>query len=322
MAYWQHRHARINGIGMHYVEQGEGPLLILCHGFPHLWLSWHRQMPALADAGWRVVAPDMRGMGQTDAPVDASAYDIDHVVGDLIGLLDHLGDEQAVFAGLDFGLFTIYDLAHRHPERVRGIIALQNPHFPDRPDISPLAEASEWAKEHFVHIDYFVPVGPADRDLAARPRTFLHRLFYALSGDFHYIDIWRHPPGTSYIDALPQAPPLPWPWLTEWELEWFVSEYARSGFTGGLNWYRTMDVRWAQRASYRGRKTSQPFYFIGSDRDVDLEVWHGDDPIPAITDHHADVRRVELITGAGHMMQLEAADTVTALMIEFLKDLA
>ncbi|SFR90735.1 alpha/beta fold hydrolase [Sphingomonas jatrophae] len=322
MAGWVHRHAGINGIAMHYVEQGEGPLLILCHGFPHLWLSWHRQIGALADAGWRVVAPDMRGMGQTEAPADHRAYDVDHTVGDLTGLLDHLGEQQAVFAGLDFGLFAIYDLAARYPERVRAIIALQNPHFPDRADITPLAEAADWASRHFVHIHYFVPPGVADADLAAQPRDFLHRLFYALSGDYHYLDVWKHPPGVTYLDALPQAPPLPWSWLAEWEMEWFVSEYSRSGFTGGLNWYRAMDLRWHQRAPYRGARLTPPFYFIGSTNDVDLEAWHGDDPLGTIGDHHADVRRIEMIEGAGHMMQLERSDAVTRLMLDFLKEIA
>ncbi|WP_157219645.1 alpha/beta fold hydrolase [Flavisphingomonas formosensis] len=321
MAEWMHRHATMNGIAMHYVEQGEGPLIILCHGFPHLWLSWHRQIPALAAAGWRVVAPDMRGMGQTEAPADASAYDVDHTVGDLIGLLDHLGEEKAVFAGLDFGVFAIYDLAHRHPDRVRAVIGLENPHFPDRPDITPLAEAADWATRHFVHIDYFRPVGPADADLAAQPRRFLHKVFYTLSGDFHYIDIWKHPPGTTYIDAMPEPPPLPWPWLEEWELEWLVSEYSRTGFTGGLNWYRAMDLRWHQRAPYRGLKCTVPFYFIGSENDVDLEVWHGDGPIEAIREHYEDVRRVEMLPKAGHMIQLERSADVTRLMVEFLNDI-
>ena len=322
MGQWVHRHATINGIAMHYVEQGEGPLIVLCHGFPQLWLSWGRQIPALAAAGWRVVVPDMRGMGQTEAPRQASAYDVDHIVGDLVGLLDHLGECEAVFAGVDFGIFAIYDLAHRHPERVRAIIAFENPAWPDRPDISPLAEAAEWATRHFVHIDYFVPVGPADTALDAAPRQFLQKLFYALSGDYHYLDVWKHPPGTAYIDALPEAPPLPWRWLSEWELDWYVSEYSRSGFTGGLNWYRAMDLRWEQRRPWRGRKTRAPFYFIGSEHDVDLEAWHGEDPLGSIRDHHADVRRVEMLPGAGHLIQLERSDDVTRLMVGFLEDIA
>lgn len=321
MADWIHRHAHVNGIRMHYVEQGEGPLLILCHGFPHLWLSWSRQIPALAEAGWRVVAPDMRGMGQTEAPADPRAYDVPHTVGDLTGLLDHLGAESAVFAGLDFGIFAIYDLAFSHPERVRAIIALQNPAWPDRADIAPLSEAAAWAKGHFVHIEYFREPGVADRALDAEPRTFLTRVFHALSGAYHYLDCWDHPPGTAYIDALPEAPPLPWPWLSEWEMEWLVSEYSRSGFTGGLNWYRAMDMRWEQRRPWRGRSNPTPFFFIGSEQDVDLEQWHGEDPLGDIRRNWSDVRSVTMLPHAGHMLQLERSAEVTALMRDHLATL-
>lgn len=321
MAEWMHRRARINGIDMHYVEQGTGPLIVLCHGFPHLWLSWRHQIPALAAAGWRVVAPDMRGMGQTEAPTDPRAYDVPHTVGDLLGLLDHLGEREAVFAGLDFGVFAIYDLAYSAPERVRAIIALENPSWPDRPEIAPLAEAAEWARDHFVHIEYFREPGPADAALDAAPREFLRKVFYALSGDYHYLDVWKHPPGTAYLDALPETPPLPWAWLQDWELEWYVSEYSRSGFTGGLNWYRAMDLRWAQRQAWRGLSSSRPFFFIGSENDVDLEAWHGADPIGAIGQQYTDVRRIEMLPHAGHMIQLERAADVSRLMVEFVRSL-
>lgn len=318
MSDWVHHHVRINDIRVHYVEAGEGPLVVLCHGFPHLWLSWRHQMKALVRAGYRVVAPDMRGMGQTDAPADFHVYDVPHTVGDLTGLLDHLGAKDAVFAGLDFGIFAIYDLAHAAPERVRAIIALENPHWPDRPDISPLDEAAEWAKEHFVHIHYFREPGVADRDLDAEPGRFLKGVLYALSGDFDYFETWKYPPDATYIETLPDPPALPWAWLEEWEYDWYVSEYSRSGFTGGLNWYRAMDLRWAQRRPWRGVKTTQPFFFIGSEHDVDLEAWHGDDPLGQIPAYHADVRRMEMLKGAGHLIQLERAPEVSRLMVEFL----
>jgi len=321
MAQWQHRYARINGIGMHYVEQGEGPLLVLCHGFPHLWFSWRHQIPALAAAGWRVVAPDMRGMGQTEAPCDPAAYDVEHTVGDLTGLLDHLGEQAAVFVGLDFGVFAIYDLAFRQPQRVRAIVGLENPSTPHNPRLAPLREAEAWAQKHFVHIHYFEPYGPADQALNAQPREFLTRVFYALSGDYHYLDVWKHPPGTAYLEALPEAPPFPWPWLTELEMEFFVSEYARTGFTGGLNWYRAMDLRWAQRRGFEGVKNPAPFYFIGSERDCDLEAWHGDDPLGALQQQYADVRGVAMLSEAGHMMQMERPREVNEWLLRFLGEL-
>jgi len=129
----------------------------------------------------------------------------------------------------------------------------------------------------------------------AQPREFLTRVFYALSGDYHYLDVWQHPPGTSYLDALPQAPPFPWAWLSDLEMEFFVAEYARSGFTGGLNWYRAMDLRWAQRRRFEGQKNPVPFFFIGSERDCDLEAWHGSDPLGALRHQYEDVRGVAML---------------------------
>ena len=109
MGNWTHRSARVNGLRMHYVEQGAGPLVVLCHGFPHLWFSWRHQIPALAAAGWRVVAPDMRGMGQTDAPPDPCCYDVEHTIGDLTGLLDHLAVAGIAFLGKD-GLDVLFEI--------------------------------------------------------------------------------------------------------------------------------------------------------------------------------------------------------------------
>ncbi|TDG12115.1 alpha/beta hydrolase [Seongchinamella unica] len=319
---WTHHTAAINGIRVHYVEQGSGMPVVLCHGFPHLWFSWHRQISALASAGYRVIAPDMRGMGQTDAPGEPEAYDIDHITGDLLGLLDHLKIERAVFAGLDFGAFAIYDLALRHPQRVRAVIGLENPAAPHNPGESPLTEYRRMGEQHFLHIEYFRVPPRADRELAAEPRRFLHKVFHTLSGAGNYFDCFKHPPGTSYIDAMEEPPALPWPWLSELELEFFVSEYSRSGFTGGLNWYRSMDIKWAQRKPYEVVQSEVPAYFLGSEHDVDLEGFHGDDPISQMRAIFPDLRQVRMIPGAGHMVQLEASDAVNRILLEYLEEIA
>lgn len=317
MGNWTHQYASINGLDMHYVEQGEGPLVVLLHGFPHLWFSWHHQIGPIAEAGYRVVAPDMRGMGETSGPEDHHEYDVDRIVGDLVGLLDHLGERQAIFSGLDFGLFAAYDLAQHHPERMAALIGLENPFF--TPDTkSPLTRAAKHARTNFNHIHYFQEPGAADAHLAAAPREFLRKVFYALSSDYHYLDVWKNPPGTTYLDALPETPALPWSWLNELELEIYVGAYSRSGFTGGLNWYRAMDLCWQYRQSYGNRKNPVPFFFLGSDHDVDLAAWHGDDPLNEITNHHADLRDVRMLSNAGHMMQLEKPAETTAAMLEFL----
>ncbi|MCR9106473.1 MAG: alpha/beta hydrolase [Gammaproteobacteria bacterium] len=318
---WQHHHATINGIQVHYVEQGRGMPIVLCHGFPHLWFSWHRQITALAAAGYRVIAPDMRGMGQTQAPTDPGAYDVDHITADLLGLLDHTGIERAVFAGLDFGAFASYDFALRHPERVIAIIGLENPAAPHNPGESPLTEYRRMGEQHFLHIEYFREPPRADQELAAQPRRFLHKVFHTLSGSGNYFDCFKHPPGTGYIEAMAEPPPLPWPWLSELELEFFVSEYSRSGFTGGLNWYRSMDLKWQQRRPFEGVTSAVPAYFLGSENDVDLEGFHGDDPISLMRAIFPELRQVRMIKGAGHMVQLEASEQVNAILVEFLRDI-
>jgi pimeloyl-ACP methyl ester carboxylesterase len=318
---WTHHHAQINGINMHYVEQGEGMPVILCHGFPHLWFSWHRQIGALANAGYRVIAPDMRGMGQTEAPPDPEAYDVDHITADLLGLLDHIGEQRAVFVGLYFGAFANYDFALRHPERTIAVIGLENPAAPHNPDESPLTEYRRMGEQHFLHIEYFRVPPRADEDLAAEPRRFFHKVFHTLSGAGNYFDVFNYPPGASYIEAMSEPPPLPWSWLSESEMDYFVTEYSRSGFTGGLNWYRSMDMKWEQRKPFEGVTSEVPAYFLGSENDVDLEGFHGDDPISLMRAIFPDLRQVKMIKGAGHMVQLEASGQVNDILLEFLEDI-
>lgn len=315
---WEHRYGVINGIQMHYVEQGEGVPVVLCHGFPHLWFSWHRQIPVLAAAGFRVIAPDMRGMGQTEAPEDPAQYDVDTITADLVGLLDHIGEQQAIFVGLDFGAFAIYDLALRHPERVMAVIGLENPAAPHNPEVPPLTEYRQMGEQHFLHIEYFRVPPRADVELAQQTRTFLHKVFWTLSGEVSFFDMFQYPPETSYIDAMVDPPPLPWPWLSELELEFFVSEYSQSGFTGGLNWYRSMDLKWEQRKPFEGVQSQVPAWFIGSEADVDLEGFHGDDPIGLMRAIFPRLMDVQMIPKAGHMVQLEATDQLNKILLDYL----
>lgn len=320
---WSHHYARINGIHMHYVEQlpaavTEAPTVVFCHGFPGLWFGWHRQISVLARAGYRVIAPDMRGMGQTEAPCEPEAYGVDDITADLLALLDHCCVAQAILVGIDFGAFAIQDFALRHPQRVVALICLENPAAPHNPEKSPLSEYREMGEQHFLHIEYFREPPRADLELAAQPREFLRKVFWILSGAANYFEVFKHPPGTSYIDAMPEPPPLPWPWLSELELEVFVSEYSRSGFTGGLNWYRSMDIKWQQRKPWEGVQSALPAWFIGSERDVDLEGFHGEDPIALMRAIFPHLQDVKMIPGAGHMMPLEAADELNVILLDYL----
>ena len=202
----QHHQATINGISMHYVEQGQGLPVILCHGFPHTWYSWRHQIPAIANAGFRVIAPDLRGMGGTEGPAQPEEYGLPQINADLIGLLAHLDESQAIFVGLDFGAFAIYDLALMHPDKVIAVIGLENPAAPHNPAVPPLTEYAAMAENHFLHIEYFREPDAADIDLHAHTREFLSQVYYALSGDYDFGQVMAHPPGISYREALPSPP--------------------------------------------------------------------------------------------------------------------
>ena len=323
-ANWTHNYALINNIHMHYVEQlpASGTetrgTVVFCHGFPMLWFSWHRQIPVLAGAGYRVIAPSMRGMGQTEAPQEPEAYGVDEISGDILGLLDHCGVDRAIFVGIDFGSFAIQDFALRHPHRTRAIICLENPAAPHNPDKSPLTEYREMGEQHFLHIEYFREPPRADVELAARPRDFFRKVMWLLSGTANYFVVFEHPPQTSYIDAMPEPPPLPWPWLSELELEVFVAQYSQSGFTGGLNWYRSMDIKWQQRKAFEGVRSEVQAWFIGSEADVDLEGFHGDDPIGLMRAMFPNLVEVTMIPGAGHMIALEASSQLNVILLDYL----
>ncbi|WP_245556937.1 alpha/beta fold hydrolase [Jongsikchunia kroppenstedtii] len=227
-----------------------------------------------------------------------------------------------MFSGLDFGQFIAYDVAIEHPDRVRGLIGLQNPFYAAY-DRLPSEVERERGREHFNHMSYYLdnPITARD-DMDAHPREILTKIFHILSGDGDFMQVWQSPPGATYRQALPDPPALPWPWLTEWELETYVSDYARSGFGGGINWYLAGDTNWRYRRDRGESVTRVPFYFLCSAGDVDLLNWHGDDPIDKLKEHHEDVRAVRTVEGGGHLLAMENPDAVNEVLIEFLRDLA
>jgi pimeloyl-ACP methyl ester carboxylesterase len=313
----EHRVRTVNGIQMHVAEAGDGIPVILCHGFPHLWYSWRHQLGPIAQAGWRAVAPDLRGFGRTEIPAEVSAYGSDQVCGDIVGLIDAYAAERAVLVGLDFGAQLVWETALRYPDRLAAIMILNNP-YTGRSRTRPSTRFAALAREHFLHLHYFQQPGPADAELDARPREFLTRIFWALSGAGSYFEVFGHPDGLGYIDALPPAPPLPWDWLGERELEYYASEFARTGFTGGLNWYRAMDLRWEQTAELASAVVEVPAFFLAGERDVDLAGFTGHDPLERMRALVPDLRELTLIPGAGHLVQLEAASQVSDRLVRFL----
>ncbi|TYL55299.1 alpha/beta hydrolase [Nocardioides sp. BGMRC 2183] len=306
-------------IDLRVLEQGTGPAVVLCHGFPGLGYSWRHQLPALADAGYRAIAPDMRGYGGSGRPTDPAAYDRQHTVADLVGLLDALEVEEAVFVGHDFGAALVWDLPQWMPGRVRGLVQLSVPRAPQLP-ILPSQAFAIAARKHWLHLHYFQEPGVAEAELDVRPREFLQRVFWALSGGYRYTDIYAHPSeGNGYLDVLPEAPELPWPWLSAAELDLYVDTFAATGFTGGLNWYRASDHLWREKQERPDQPVTVPTCFIAGDRDPVMQV--AGSSVEEMRTLVPGLEQVHLIPGAGHFVQMEARAEVNRLLIDFLDDL-
>lgn len=332
------------GHRLHALEAGQGPLVLMVHGFPGLAYSWRHQMAPLAEAGYRAVAIDSLGYGRSDRPLAARAYAADCMQAMLLGVLDHYGAESAVIIGQDFGAQYAWNLAVRAAPRVRGLIATipydydlagramlgRAPRLPPgaapeavaaSPDHLPSARFAAMAAQHFVHFHYFQNPGPAERELGLNARAYLQRLFHALSaaGDLW---AWKQRPsaGTGYLDVLPDAPPLPWPWLSEAEFAVFVEAYSQGDlptrFIGGLNAYRTADENWRQGEVWADADVSVPTLFLYGAKDPSFAFF------PAweerLRRRVPGLRGIEALPGAGHLLQQEDPGGFNRAMLDFL----
>jgi pimeloyl-ACP methyl ester carboxylesterase len=335
-----HLRAEINGIVMHAVSEGEGPAVLFCHGFPGLWYSWRHQMPAVADAGFRAIAVDMRGYGRTSRPVHASEYGNQTVVADLTGFLDALDIESAVFVGHDFGAQACWAAALHAPERVRGVVSVAVPYGvgfgsnekrskedkrQSRPrSPKPSETYAEIAKRHFLHLHYFQKVGPAEAELGANPRLFLRRIYWALSARGSLLDFKKFPSeGTGYLDVLADPrEPLPWPWMSEEDLDYLVAEYMQTGantaFIGGLSSYRAMDVNWEHDPEFGRTAIEAPSLFLCGEKDPVLQIITPKS-LETMPDRVPNLRGTHLIAEAGHFAQQEQPKAVNELLLAFLR---
>jgi epoxide hydrolase A/B len=310
------RTVETNGIRMHLAEQGRGPLVVLCHGFPELWYSWRHQLPALAEAGYHAVAPDQRGYGRTDAPEDIDQYDIEHLTGDLIGLLDDLGEQRAVFVGHDWGAIVVWAMPLLHPDRVAAVAGMSVPFIPRTP-LPPVQLIEMAAGDTFHYIVYFQEPGPADRELSRDPGTTLRRIIASISGDAPPGSFHRIPKeGGRYLDQLAEPDHLPG-WLSPDDLDFYVDEFSRTGFTGGLNWYRNFDRNWELMEATAGVRVQQPALFVAGDRDPVLRM----SPPEVMQGWVEDLRGAVLVPGAGHWVQQERPDEVNAALLDFMRGL-
>ena len=314
-----HRTIDTNGIRMHIAEAGKGPLVILCHGFPESWYSWRHQIVALAEAGYHVVAPDQRGYGETDKPEAIEAYSLFHLVGDIVGLVSAVGEQEAVIVGHDWGAIVAYGAAMWRPDVFRGVVTLSVPTGPRSP-IPPTDAMRMMFGDNFFYVLYFQTPGVAEHELQHDVTRSLRQFMYGGSGAAleQERDLTNLAPRTAYfLDQFEDCEELP-AWLGQKDLDFFVGEFTRNGFRGPLNWYRNFDRNWELSAPFAGRTIDQPSAFISGDRDLirGIPGWEA-----STRSVMTGLRDVTILPGIGHWTQQEAPAETNAALLGFLKDL-
>ena len=310
-----------NGIRMRVASMGEGPVVLLAHGWPESWYSWRHQIRALADAGYRALAPDMRGYGGTDAPEEVSSYNQVNLAADMVGILDALGIEQATMVGHDWGSPVAAHTVLLYPERFNGLVLMSVPHR-GRGASPPMEAMRARTGDNFFYMLYHnEPGGVAEAEYDADPREFLRRIYQSP-------DSPREPPEVTdpkrsaggWMPRIGRPLGLP-DWLTEADLDYYAGQFETAGFRGGVNYYRNFDLSWELTADLAGVPVPVPTLFIAGEADMviggatkaQLQAMMAES-VPQLTD-------VVLLPGIGHWVQQEAPDATNQAMLEFLEAL-
>jgi pimeloyl-ACP methyl ester carboxylesterase len=306
-----------NGVQLRVIEAGDrgAPVVVLCHGFPELAYSWRHQIPVLAEAGYHVLAPDQRGYGGSSRPEAIEAYDIHQLTADIVGVLDDVGAERAVWIGHDWGAVVVWNAPLLHPDRVAAVGALSVPPLP-RARQQPTRAFRGTFGENFFYILYFQEPGVADAELNGDPARTMRRMMggLQLTGDQSAALRMVAAGPEGLIDRLPEPAARP-DWISQDELDHYISEFTRTGFTGGLNWYRNMDRNWETTPALDGAMITVPCLFIGGTADPVLTFTPRDRAGQVISGPYREV----MIDGAGHWLQQERPDEVNSALLEFLK---
>jgi pimeloyl-ACP methyl ester carboxylesterase len=308
-----------NGIRHHFVEKGTGPLVLMLHGFPETSHTWRHQIDAVAAAGYRAVAPDVRGYGETDAPRDVKDYLLRILVDDAAGIVKALGEEQAVIVGHDWGAAIAWECARMRPEVFRAVVAMSVP-LPMRPPAPPTAIFAKRFPGSFFYMLYFQEADRPEKELEADPRRTLRLIYFAASGEaatpgqgFAF-----KAPGSGLLEGMVDTPVLP-PWLTEHDLDVLETAFRRSGFRGPLNRYRAMDLDWAENEATADRPVTVPALFIAGDRDMTVIL--SKNAFDRMKEQALQLRRVLMIPGAGHWIGEERPREVNDALVAFLRQL-
>jgi pimeloyl-ACP methyl ester carboxylesterase len=319
-----------NGIRLNIAEQGKGPLVLMCHGFPESWYSWRHQIDALAAAGFHAVAPDMRGYGKSDAPEAIDQYTMLHLVGDMVGLLDALEAPTAVIVGHDWGATVAWQAARLRPDRFRAVAGLSVPFRPRGP-VPPTSIMPQTADAQFYML-YFQQPGLAEAEFERDPRVTVSNMLYGASGDGvaaiaaaapssgAAASIGMVPRGGGMLRGAGAPATLP-AWLSEADLDFYASEFKRSRFRGGLNYYRNLDRNWELMAPFADVRVTVPAIYIAGDCDLVVSSPGMDQFLSDLKHFVPALRNMVMLPGCGHWTQQERPSEVNAAIIDFIRSL-
>lgn len=305
---------------IHLVEQGHGPLVLLVHGFPESWYSWRRQLPALAGAGYRAAAIDVRGYGRSSRPADVAAYRMRELVEDNLAVVRGLGERHAVVVGHDWGAGIAANSALLYPEVFRAVGLLSVPYAP-RGGPRPSEVFARMAGPEEFYVSYFQEPGRAEAEIEPDVRGWLAGFYAALSGDTmpgpgdpdpHFVAAG----GTMRARFPAHAAEARPGWLSEGDLDVYAAEFERTGLTGALNRYRNMDRDWADLAALDGTPLTQPSLFLGGSEDPST-TWMAD-AVAAFPTTLPRLLSCHLLNGCGHWIQQERPVEVNRLLLEWL----
>ena len=301
-----------NGIRMAVHEQGEGPSVVLLHGFPELAFSWRYQLPALAQAGFRAIAPDQRGYGLSDVPANVRDYRIEELIADIHGLLDALELESASFVGHDWGALVLWQMAVRAPERIDRLVALNIPHYPRLP-IDPIQIMRERFGNDF-YIVNFQDSDEADKAFSRDPAHFINAMMRRKQisrEQFEQLPADRK--SLSLLKVVARSESSGEPLLSDAERDYYAAAFANTGFSGAINWYRNWTLNWETQSGFDDR-VRIPTLFIGAVDDIVIAPEHIEGMKPLVDD-----LEIHMLEDCGHWSQQEKPDEVNRLMIDWLK---
>lgn len=334
----------VNGTRLHVVEEGEGPLVILVHGFPELWYSWRFQLPAIAQMGYRAVAFDQRGYGRSSKYWDPDAYRLGPLVADLVGLVEALGETQAVLMGHDWGAPVVWTAAWRHPEIFRGVLGMSVP-FSGRGQIALPGNPFGEKPPHQIYEEiagpgadfyqiYFGALGEIIEEIEADLRGWVRDLMWTVSGGVAAelglnlkgndpVEWTRNgalclPHGQKMRDRFVTPKTMP-DWLTDADLDVFVEALEYGGFSGPLSFYRNTENNWHDLADLDGKPLTVPAMFLGAEFDV--ATWWGAEAISRAPEVMTHWMGSHIIDGAGHWLQQERPEETNRVIGQFLRDL-